>query len=161
MCDYTVWHLLILFISNPAVSLHYGRMFEAVVTFLYSSGLILYIGVCYFVALCLLCEISEWVWCTAALYNRGSIFRHTYYFARCYVRDLREGHRSIPHFLQAYLLACVLWSSYLCIIAESLQWATISLFVVRLILRGRHYGDYCLPASMWTVVLCGLSRVRS
>ena len=153
--DFTIWHKGLLFLINPMVSLYYGYIFNAVVSFIYCIFLVLYLAVCYFVALCLLCEASHWVWYTAALYNRGSIFRHTYYFARCYVRDVLEGHRSMPHALQPYLVACVLWSYYCCVLSGSLQFVSIVVFSARIALRGRQYGELCRPASMATVLVCG------
>ena len=147
MDDFSYWQLLLLFVCNPVVLLNYGHIMAFLWCFFYGIALLFYVFVCYIIGLYLLLQFCYRFWYIAKLYNRGSIFRHTCFFARCYCRDLWEGHRLMPHVLQSYLLACVLWSSHLCILSESFQFATILVFVARMLLRGRHYGDFCRPAS--------------
>ena len=151
--DYATWQLFVLFAVNPIVAIHDAKIFNWLDTFLYCCALLLYMFVFYVIAPGLLCELSDWVWQTSKLYNRGSIFRHSYYFLRIYVRDVFEGSRPMPHMLHSYLLLCFLWSSFAAVLSGSCQLWSIFIRVARLFLRGRHYGVLCRAVSMWTVVI--------
>ena len=160
-CDFAYWEVLVLLLFNPVVVVHYAGILTMVCSFCYAAALILYQLVCYFMFLHLILELAALAYDNLKQYNRGSLFRHSLYRARCYLRDLWEGHCAIPHVLHSYLMVCLRWASYVAIQQNSLQWDSMAIFAARKYLSGRHYGVFCRPMSMWVVVLTGCSRSRA
>ena len=136
--------------------MNYGIALECGFCFLCGCLSIAYLFACY-LAVCLLSiELATIAYDNLQQYNRGSLFRHSLFKLRCLIRDLWEGHRSMPHLLQSYMLICFLWSVLSSAVSGSWQLASILIFVVRLLLRGRHYGVWCRPISAWTALFVGL-----
>ena len=97
--NFRYWHLILLFLSNPVVIVHYDRTIELAVVFIYSGFLLFYWFVCYIIALLVSMEFASIAYENLRRYNRGSIFRQTIYRCRCFARDLCEGHTTMPHLL--------------------------------------------------------------
>ena len=87
-CDFSYWHGIALLLFNPVVLVNYGQIGALLFAFIYAVALIVYQFVCYCMFLYLLLHFSYRMWHIAKRYNRGSIVRHSFYFLRCYIRDL-------------------------------------------------------------------------
>ena len=116
--SFSYWHMLLVLLCNPVVVLHYADISAALCAFFYAVALIVYQFVCYCMFLYLLLHFSYRMWHIAKRYNRGSIVRHSFYFLRCYIRDLHEGHSAMPHLLHTSLLFCFLWGATRCVLSE-------------------------------------------
>ena len=154
--SFSYWHMLLVLLCNPVVVLHYADISAALCAFFYAVALIVYQFVCYCMFLYLLLHFSYRMWHIAKRYNRGSIVRHSFYFLRCYIRDLHEGHSAMPHLLHTSLLFCFLWGATRCVLSETLMIAPITIFVVRWTVRDMHCGLLCRPISLLVALLCGL-----
>ena len=99
--DFYFWQLLLVLLCNPVVVFHYARICASIVALLYSIAILFYLFVCYCIGMYLVVLFSAKAGHTIMLYNRGSIVRHSFYFVRCYMRGVWEGHRVLPHMMQA------------------------------------------------------------
>ena len=150
-----LFHLVLGSFGIVLSNFHWRCLFYRI--FPYGCLLIFYLLVSYTAACFLLLELS----CIAVRcpilcrYNRGSIFRYSFYVCRCWFRDLWAGHRPMPHCLPVYMLLCFAWTVYCEFLSGSLHFMSILLFVIRWSLRGRHFLIYCRPMSMLSVLLFG------
>ena len=125
--SFSYWHMLLVLLCNPVVVLHYADISAALCAFFYAVAVIVYQFACYCMFLYLLLHFSCRLWHIVKRYNRGSIVRHSFYFLRCYIRDLHEGHSAMPHLLHTSLLFCFLWGATRCVLSETLLHPLLSL----------------------------------
>ena len=93
------WHMLLLFLSNPAVIVNYDRTIAVAVAFIYGCFLLFYLFVCYIIAMLVSMEFASIPYENLRRYNRGSILRQSIYRCRCYARDLLGSQTTMPHVL--------------------------------------------------------------
>ena len=147
----TGWHSyysLLLCLVNPSIVLYYAVIGSYVASLIYSSLLIFYVLVCYCIVLYLVLFFSRYAWKTTKLSTRWSICRQLYYYARCYGRDIVEGQFPMPHMLPLYLLSCLFFSAWQSVLSQSLQLATIIVFLTSYFLSGRHIS---LSYPLWYI----------
>ena len=101
--DFRYWHGIALFLLNPVVVLNYGQIGALLLAFIHSCFLIAYLIVCYVVILPFALECAAIAYDNLKQYNRGSLLRHSLYKCRCHIRDLFEGHTTMPHALRFLL----------------------------------------------------------
>ena len=154
--NFRYWHTLVLLLFNPAVLVNYAIGFDFLYCFGYSCCLLLYAFICYFVGLLVVAECAAVAYDNLRQYNRGSLFRHSFYVLRCRIRDVREGHSNIPHMLQSSLFVCFLWSATRCALSDCLMVVPICIFAIRRYVRCLHCGVLCRLISVLVVLICGL-----
>ena len=104
--NFRYWHTFVLFLFNPVVLVNYGHIGALFVAFIYSGFLVFYLLVCYFISLLVAIEFASVAYENLKRYNRGSLCHQSIHRCRCYVRDLLEGHATMPHALHYFLLIC-------------------------------------------------------
>ena len=97
--NFRSWHMILLFLSNPAVIVNYDPTIALAVSFIYCGFLLFYLFVCYVIALLVSIEFAVVAYDNLKHDSRGSIFRQSIYRCRCFARDLCEGHTTMLHLM--------------------------------------------------------------
>ena len=154
---FSYWHICLLFLVNPVIVLHYPIFLGSIRAFTLSCGLLVYIFLCYLIALIVAFYVAGIAYGNLRRYNRGSLFRQSFHVLRCYCRDLWHGHESPPCLLRHYISFCFIWTAIYGVMSKSFLCHCIGILVYRLYLEDLHYGRYCRAASLFNVFLFGFA----
>ena len=122
--NFTYCHALVLLCVNPIIVFHYSQLGTFLLAFVYCTGILFYLFICYSIA------------CLVALYASRVAYVNLHRYIRCYCRDLWEGTVMPPHLLRHYVSFCFLWTVISGVGSGRFLLDSICLFLYRYIFDG-------------------------